>query len=108
MKKFFCLLIIMLFLVSGAQSSQIITEKGSESKWVIMFYQNGDNQLSSYIDICLDLIEKVGANDDVKIAVLIDKKQLNDTRLYYYDGTIAVEQEWPLESDMSVPETLVQ
>lgn len=98
----------MLFLVSGAQASQIITENGSESKWVIMFYQNGDNQLSSYIDICLDLIETVGATDDVKIAVLIDKKQLNDTRLYYYDGTIAVEQDWPLESDMSDPETLVQ
>jgi hypothetical protein len=76
--------------------------------WVLMFYQNGDNKLSNYIGICLNLIASVGATDDVKIAVLIDKKPVNDTTLYYYEGTNAVQQDWPEESDMSDPDTLVQ
>ena len=101
-----------LFLIVGSNQASIIAEKtgitNMNSEWVVMFYQNGDNKLSPYIDVCLDLIETVGATDDVKIAVLIDKKPLNDTKLYYYDGKTAVEQEWPLESDMSDPETLVQ
>jgi hypothetical protein len=75
---------------------------------VLMFYQNGDNKISSSIDICLDLIEAVGATDDVKIAVLIDKRELNDTHLYYYEGTSRIEQDWPKESDMSDPETIIQ
>jgi len=78
------------------------------ANWVVMFYQNGDNALSNYIDICLDLIEEVGATDNVKIAVLIDKLPINDTKLYYYEGINAIEQDWPAESDMSDPETLIQ
>jgi hypothetical protein len=78
------------------------------ANWVVLFYQNGDNALSNYIDICLDLIEEVGATDDVKIAVLIDKLPLNDTKLYYYEGKTPIEQDWPAESDMSDPETLIQ
>jgi hypothetical protein len=76
--------------------------------WVLMFYQNGDNKLSPYIEIIHDLIEFVGATDDIKIAVLIDKNQLNDTKLYYYEGKTPVEQDWPVESDMGDPETLIQ
>jgi len=97
-------------LVSSEQDRIVVkSQKQNDNvNWVLMFYQNGDNKLSSYIDTCLDQIETVGATDDVKIAVLIDKKPLNDTTLYYYDGTTAVEQEWPVESDMSDPETLVQ
>lgn len=109
--KIVCICTI-LFLIVGSNQASIIAEKtgitNMNSEWVVMFYQNGDNKLSPYIDVCLDLIETVGATDDVKIAVLIDKKPLNDTKLYYYDGKTAVEQEWPLESDMSDPETLVQ
>lgn len=78
-----------------------------DAEWVVMFYQCGDNRISSAIDICLDLIGEVGATDDVKIAVLIDKRPLNDTKLYYYEGKNPVEQEWPLESDLSDPNTLV-
>jgi len=97
-------------LVSSEQSRIVIQnlKQNDNVNWVLMFYQNGDNKLSNYIDICLDLIETVGATDDVKIAVLMDKQSLNDTILYYYDGTTAVEQDWPAESDMSDPETLVQ
>lgn len=109
--KIVCICTI-LFLIVGSNQASIIAEKtgitNMSSEWVVMFYQNGDNKLSPYIDVCLDLIETVGATDDVKIAVLIDKKPLNDTKLYYYDGKTAVEQEWSLESDMSDPDTLVQ
>jgi hypothetical protein len=98
---------MLIFLASSVQA-HIQTTTTVDSDWVLMFYQNGDNKLSNYIDVCLDLIETVGATDTVKIAVLIDKKPLNDTILYYYDGTTAVEQDWPAESDMSDPETLVQ
>ena len=98
-------------LVGSSEHGRIVFQSHKQNdnvNWVLMFYQNGDNKLSNYIDICLDQIETVGATDDVKIAVLIDKKPLNDTTLYYYDGTAAVEQDWPAESDMSDPETLVQ
>jgi hypothetical protein len=83
-------------------------ENKDNANWVLMFYQNGDNKLSPYIGICLNLLGSVGATDDVKIAVLIDKKPINDTTLYYFEGTTPVEQDWPAESDMSDPETLVQ
>ena len=76
-------------------------------EWVIMFYQCGDNAISAAIGVCLDYIKKVGATDTVKIAVLIDKKIVNDTKLYYYEGTTPVEQEWPAESDLSDADTLV-
>ncbi len=90
---------------SVSTSDGVTTNKDAE--WVIMFYQCGDNSISSAIGVCLSLIGKVGATDDVKIAVLIDKKPLNDTKLYYYEGKTPVEQEWPLESDLSDPDTLV-
>ena len=98
-------------LVGSSEQKKIFIENHQQNdnvKWVWMFYQNGDNALSNYIDICLDLIEEVGATDDVKIAVLIDKLPLDDTKLYYYEGITAVEQDWPAESDMSDPETLIQ
>jgi hypothetical protein len=72
-----------------------------------MFYQCGDNALSASISVCLTFIQKVGATDAVKIAVLIDKKPINDTKLYYYEGTTPIEQEWPAESDLSDADTLV-
>ena len=118
MKKIIGIFIVTLLIATAVfplvgSSEQGITvfqshKKNDNVKWVLMFYQNGDNRLSNYIDICLDLIETVGATDDVKIAVIIDKKPINDTTLYYYDGTTAVEQDLPAESDMSDPETLVQ
>jgi len=103
---------VILFLIAGSNQTNIVAEKteiaNMNSEWVVMFYQNGDNRLSPYIDSCLDLIETVGATDTVKIAVLIDKKPLNDTKLYYYNGKIPEEQGWPMESDMGDPNTLVQ
>jgi FlaG/FlaF family flagellin (archaellin) len=87
-------------------ASQIENKENVE--WVLMFYLNGDNAISSSINICLNLIGAVGATDEVKIAVLADKNQVNDTKLYYFEGTTTVQQDWPLESDMSDPETLVQ
>ena len=122
LKGIVCVLIILMFVMPASSifitshkiffddekpenSSDIITNK--DAKWVIMFYQCGDNSISSAIGVCLNLISKVGATDDVKIAVLIDKKPLNDTKLYYYEGKNPVEQEWPLESDLSDPDTLV-
>ena len=89
----------------GKISNSVSSNKDAD--WVLMFYQCGDNLISSAIGICLNLIGKVGSTDDVKIAVLIDKKPLNDTKLYYYEGTTPVEQDWPLESDLSDPNTLV-
>ncbi len=118
MKKLCGLLICMLLILAVqpikgvnnniVQTSDLNFYEKENVDWVLMFYQNGDNKLSSYIGICLDLIEKVGATDDVKVAVLIDKKPINDTTLYYYEGKTAVKQDWPAESDMSDPETIVQ
>ena len=120
MKKLCGLFVCMMLIVAvqpiiGARSNMVQSSNNISSvkikdnvDWVLMFYQNGDNKLSPYIDVCLDLIETVGATDDVKIAVLIDKKPINDTTLYYYEGTNAVKQDWPAESDMSDPETIVQ
>ena len=125
-KSVVCLLIAAVFIVpvSALENNTGNTEKEFSSvilpdipddratainavEWVIMFYQCGDNALSTGISVCLDFIKKVGATDAVKIAVLIDKKPVNDTKLYYYEGTTPVEQEWPLESDLSDPDTLV-
>ena len=118
MKKIICTFLITLFistavlpLIGGSEQSKTVfhrQELNDNVNWVLLFYQNGDNGLSRYIDICLDLIEEVGATDEVKIAVLIDKRPVNDSKLYYYDGTTAVQQDWPAESDMSDPETLIQ
>ena len=91
--------------IEGISGNSVATNNAGE--WVIMFYQCGDNALSSGISVCLDFIKKIGATDAVKIAVLIDKKPVNDTKLYYYEGTTPVEQEWPSESDLSDPDTLV-
>jgi Clostripain family/PKD domain len=91
--------------IAGISGNRITANKAVE--WVIMFYQCGDNALSTGINVCLTLIQKVGATDAVKIAVLIDKKPINDTTLYYYEGTTPVEQEWPAESDLSDADTLV-
>ena len=88
-------------------SIAIQKETKENAEWVLLFYQNGDNKLSPAIDICQSLIEKVGSTDEVKIAVLIDKQSINDTKLYYYEGTTAIEQDWELESDMSNPDTIV-
>ena len=95
---------------SSALRQDILDDRATANnavEWVIMFYQCGDNALSTGIGVCLDFIKKVGATDTVKIAVLIDKKPINDTKLYYYEGTTPVEQEWPAESDLSDADTLV-
>jgi len=108
-KKLFSLIIIMFFISTIAQGSiQLQKETEENAEWVLMFYQNGDNKLSPAIDICQNLIEKVGSTDEVKIAVLIDKQSVNDTKLYYYEGTTAIEQDWEAESDMSDPETIIE
>jgi len=119
MKVMMCLLISAVFILPVSAGENKTGDKEKEFnpgnsvtannavEWVVMFYQCGDNALSSGIGVCLDLIKKVGATDNVKIAVLIDKKPLNDTTLYYYEGTSPVKQEWPAESDLSDPDTLV-
>lgn len=102
-------MIVILFIATITQvSTYNLTKVTNTSEWVLMFYQNGDNAISSAIEISLNLLKTVGASDQIKIAVLIDKNQVNDTKLYYFEGKTTVEQEWPQESDMSDPETLVQ
>jgi hypothetical protein len=91
---------------NSVNTSNGVTTK-EDAEWVLMFYQCGDNSISSAIGVCLYLIGKIGATNDVKIAVLIDKKPLNDTKLYYYEGKTPVQQEWPFESDLSDSDTLV-
>ena len=59
------------------------TTANNAVEWVIMFYQCGDNALSAGISVCLNLIGKVGATDTVKIAVLIDKKPINETSTFF-------------------------
>ncbi len=99
----------MFFISTIAQGSiQLQKETKENTEWVLMFYQNGDNKLSPAIDICQNLIEKVGSTEEVRIAVLIDKNSINDTKLYYYEGTIAIEQDWEPESDMSNPDTIIE
>ena len=106
-------LFVMSTLASAANVKTYSIEKKTlsanvDSEWVIMFYFDGDNKLSNYMDDEFEKIRLIGSTDDVKIAVLVDGKPLDDTKLYYLDGQIVAEQEWPMESDMSDPETLIQ
>jgi len=106
MKKIFCLLIIIIFLASSGQG-HILTTTNFDSDWVIMFYFNGDNKLSDSMQVDINIIKNVGATEDVRFAILSDSDEIGDTKLYYVEGTTLVEQDWPTESDMGDPDTII-
>ena len=76
-------------------------EANENAEWVLMFYQNGDNKISSYIDICLDLIENVGATDDVKIAEAQAEARRADERAKIAEERLQkmIEESGKLKSD---------
>ncbi len=74
--------------------------------WVIMCYLNGDNALSAAQGVILEEIRQGGSNSQVQLTVLIDQNQIDDTKLYYINGTTLVQQTWPTESNMDDANTI--
>jgi hypothetical protein len=105
MKKIFSLLIIILFLVNIGQAH--IVKINADSDWVIMFYFDGDNTLSNSMQAEINIIKNVGATDEIRYAILSDSDEIGDTKLYYVIGKNLEEQNWPAESDMDDPDTIV-
>ena len=105
MKKILTLLIIVIFLANIGQAD--ILKKNADSDWVIMFYFNGDNDLSNIMQTDITKIKNVGATENVRFAILSDSDEIGDTKLYYVEGITLVEQDWPSESDMGDPDTIV-
>ena len=109
--KIGCLMLITLLLCSTCQATTTVKETRStklNADWVLTIYLNGDNNLSSAQGQTLENIRQVGSSSEVNIAILIDQNQVNDTRLYYLNGTTLVQQTWPSESHMDDPATIVQ
>jgi hypothetical protein len=109
--KIGCLILIIALIGSAGQATTIVKETRPTtlpSNWVIMVYLNGDNNLSAAQGQVLENIRQVGSSAQVNIVILIDQKQVNDTRLYYLDGINLVQQTWPTESSMDDPATIVQ
>jgi hypothetical protein len=109
--KIGCLIFIAILTCSAGQATTIVKETRQvkqNADWVIMVYLNGDNNLSAAQGQVLENIRQAGASSQVNIAILIDQKQVGDTRLYYLNGTTLVQQTWPTESSMDDPATIVQ
>ena len=111
-KKSLCLILCVCLVGTLAPLSSISADplKGTteQAEWVMMFYLNGDNKLSSALQQTLTSIRNIGSTDDVHIAVLIDGSGEDDTKLYYIMGNTLGVQEWPSESDMDDATTLVE
>ncbi|PNX50212.1 MAG: hypothetical protein BV456_07410 [Thermoplasmata archaeon M8B2D] len=105
MKKMLSLLIIAIFLTNIGQAD--IAKTNADSDWVIMFYFNGDNKLSDSMQTEINIIKNVRSTDEIKFAILSDSDEIGDTKLYYVIGNNLIEQDWPEESDMDNPDTIV-
>jgi len=111
--------IIIIFLIFGFLLSSLNLIEDNEVKseliqsklsydWIIMFYFNGDNILSSYLWQRVQQISTTGSSDEVAVTILDDgnSNSEDDTILYYLEDANLIEQDWPSESDMSDGETL--
>ncbi len=118
MKKIIKFLIIISILiglspiVNAAMMINHSEEKNEQSainaEWTALYYLCGDNKLSAVQQQMLSQIQSVGSSSEVQIAILIDKNQDGDTKLYYLNGNELLEQEWQEESAMDDPTTLEQ
>jgi hypothetical protein len=110
-KKILCIILITALIGSVGQATSV-TDKTRPSfdtaDWVIMMYMVGDNNLSAAQGQVLEAIRQEGSSASVNIAILIDQNQVDDTKLYYLNGTTLVQQTWPTESSMDDPENIVQ
>ena len=109
--KIGCLILITALICSAGQATTIVNETrptNQSADWVLMVYLNGDNNLSAAQGQVLENIRQAGSSAQVNIALLIDQKQVGDTRLYYLNGTTLVQQTWPTESSMDDPANIVQ
>jgi hypothetical protein len=70
---FITFLFIHLFTQILCASSASIAQQ-SKKNWTIMFYLNGDNDLSYEVLYALDMLETVGSSSDVNILALYDGK----------------------------------
>lgn len=109
-KKIFCIILISALLGGIGQAAAVkdeIRPTNDAVEWVLMIYLNGDNNISAAQGQVLNNIKNEGASPSVSISILIDQRQVNDTRLYYLDGTTLVQQTWLAESSMDDPQTIV-
>jgi len=84
-------------------SDEIFLKK---AKWTVMYYMCGDSSLEIYISPLLENLSKIASSKDLKIVVLKDTKEKDDSRLYYINESgIKIELNtllgWPEEVDMS-------
>jgi len=108
--KIGCLLLTTFVLSSTSQAFSSTNEPKAptlSAEWVLIMYICGDNNLSAWQGQLLESVRQAGASAEVNIAVLIDQKQVGDTKLYYLNGTVLIQQTWPSESSMDDPATIV-
>jgi hypothetical protein len=104
-------LILVSILILGSSITAVAVNDFNEVDfdWVYMFYLDGDNKLSSYLFYnTLNKIKSVGSTEEVQFVALYDGSLTDDTKLYYIVENDLVEQDWPIESDMDDPDTLIQ
>jgi hypothetical protein len=105
-------LILIFTCIAGVSQAATMTNEKTRTKfddahWVVMLYLVGDNNLSAAQGQILENIRQTGSSDEVHIVALIDQILEGDTRLYYLEDTILVQQTWESESSMDDPATLV-
>ena len=109
MKKIIAISLVGLFFLSGFGAGVLSDSTNTtDNEWIVMYYLNGDNLLSTVQADRLSYIRAVGSSDQVKVTVLIDQNTDGDTRLYYLEGTELVQQDWSSESNMADAETIQQ
>ena len=109
--SFFCIILIIssFNIVISANNQEQNSDKilNTSYNWVVMIYLNGDNLLYSVQQNNLNQIKDITSSEEVKIVILHDSNSDGDTKLYYIEDNNLIEQEWPSESNMVDPNTIV-
>ncbi len=107
MKKLVILLvsILLITVLQPMYTAQENTEK-DEAMWTVMYYISGDNKLSAVQQNLLENMRQIGSTEDNNIAILIDFDEVDDSALYYLEGTTLNQQSWESETSMDDPNTL--
>jgi len=86
-------------------TAQESSEK-DDATWTLMYYISGDNKLSAIQQNHLEGMRQIGSTEEVNIAILIDFNEVDDSALYYLEGTTLNQQSWEAETSMDDPDTL--
>ena len=78
-------LISFIKLNSNDSDNNINYNSHDTSSWTIMIYMSGDNWLNDMIPKNLGHLKSVGSTDEINIIVLVDRRGINNTNLYYIE-----------------------